>query len=416
MSRGECGPAGATPRGAAAPGMAGGRRRVTGNLAGMRPRSCDAFALVLAGLVAGHAAAFAPAVVHGQEPRRGERSAADPPPVVATSAAVPVPPPSVTAVPAAPSSRRPPDPAATTATELAMRALEPLDPGPGGPTAAADRRTAPPPLAALYARPLPLVEALERSGDRARRLWISQAYWKVSAAFAAVRFGTESLERLELVAPGGDPHDRAVLDVAAAAARADLADARARLVAAQQDLVDLARLPPADPLPWPVDRPLAGPYQTHFETIFAARQATGRIRAIVRMLPAKHEALEARGVAAVAAARALDMAEADHAKGNRPIEAVVAAHAALVAQQREFIRSLEAYNLDIAEYAMAVADAAVPDDRFVSMLIGTPIQWRPQPPEAGSGQPPAVLPPAAAATPIPRSPDAADPAAGAAAE
>ena len=25
---------------------------------------------------------------------------------------------------------------------------------------------------------------------------------------------------------------------------------------------------------------------------------------------------------------------------------------------------------------MAVADPAVPDDRFVSMLIGTPIQWR----------------------------------------
>jgi hypothetical protein len=28
---------------------------------------------------------------------------------------------------------------------------------------------------------------------------------------------------------------------------------------------------------------------------------------------------------------------------------------------------------------MAVADASVPDDRYVSMLIGTPIQWTPQP-------------------------------------
>jgi hypothetical protein len=299
----------------------------------------------------------------GQEPQVAPREAAD----------------GTVAVVSPSAGRRAEPPAAGAATDLLTRALEPLDTGPGGPTATGDRRTAPPPPAALYARPLPLVEALERSGDRARRLWISQAYWKVSAAFAWLRWSSEALERLELVAPGGDPHDRAVLDVTTAAARADLADARAELVAAQQELVDLVRLPPGDPLPWPVDRPLAGPYQTHFEQIFSTRPATGRIRAIVRMLPAKHEALEARAAAAVAAGRALEMAEADHAKGQRPIEAVAAAHAALVGQQREFIKALRAYNLDIAEYAMAVADLSVPDDRFVSMLIGTPIQWRPTP-------------------------------------
>ena len=115
------------------------------------------------------------------------------------------------------------------------------------------------------------------------------------------------------------------------------------------------------------------------------------------MLPAKHEALEARAAAAMAAEKAMQMAEADHAKGQRPIEAVTAAHAAMVGQQREFIKAMKAYNLDIAEYAMAVADLSVPDDRFVSMLIGTPIQWRPlatpqAPPQATS--PPPVAPPA----------------------
>ncbi|MFM1995897.1 MAG: hypothetical protein RLZZ111_284 [Planctomycetota bacterium] len=268
-------------------------------------------------------------------------------------------------------------PATGGAADLLSRALEPLVTG-GSPAAS--------PLAAAYARPLPLVEALERSADRTRRLWITQAYWRVSAAFALLRWSTEALERLELIAPGGDPHDRAVLDVATAAARADLADARAALVAAQQELVDLVRLPAGDPLPWPVDRPLAGPYQTHFDTIFANRPATGRIRAIVRMLPAKHEALEARAAAVLAAHKAMEMAEADHAKAQRPIEAVTAAHAALVGQQREFLAAARAYNLDIAEYAMAVADTAMPDDRFVSMLIGTPIQWRPQP----AGAPPAT--------------------------
>lgn len=285
-----------------------------------------------------------------------------------------------------PSAARSEPVAGSVATDVLSRALEPFEAG----------GTFSP--AAIYARPLPLVEALERSGDRARRLWISQAYWKVSAGFATFRWSTEAIERLELIAPGGDPHDRAVLDVALAAARADLADARAELVATQQELVDLVRLPAGDPLPWPVDRPLAGPYQTHFETIFATRPATGRIRAIVRMLPSKHEALEARAAAVVAAQNAMQMAEADHAKGHRPIEAVIAAHSALTGQQREFVKVMRAYNLDIAEYAMAVADLAVPDDRFVSMLIGTPIQWRPQPavtPPVSSRSPAVPVPPAA---------------------
>jgi hypothetical protein len=260
--------------------------------------------------------------------------------------------------PAAPPQPLPIGPAAA----LLSTALEPLDPKLIGDPA-------------IYARPLPLLEALERAADPSRRLWITQAYWKVSSAFAAIRFAGEAVERLELIAPGGDPHDRAVLDVAIADAKADVAEARAQLVVAQQELVDLIRLPVAEPAPWPVDRPLATPYQTHFTAIFANRPATGRIRAIDRMLPSKHEAIEARAAAVNAARTALDMAEADHAKARRPIESVAVAQATLAAQQREFLSATLAYNLDIAEYAMAVAAPSVPDDRFVSMLIGTPIQW-----------------------------------------
>jgi len=276
-----------------------------------------------------------------------------------TSVVVPAPPEN------APPQSRSPLPPESPATTLLQECLEPL------PGAAA---------ASLYARPLTLLESLDRAGDRTRRLWIVQAYWKVSVAYAGVRAATAALERLELVAPGGDPHDRGVLDVATAAARADLADAQARLATAQQELVDLARLPLGEPLPWPVDRPLAAAYETHFDAIFANRIATGRVRAIARTLPLRHEAIEARATAVRAAEAALARAEADHAKAARPIEAVIAAHAALVSQEREFLEATRAYNLEIGEYAMAVADLSVPDDAFVSMLIGTPIQWRQQAP------------------------------------
>ena len=275
------------------------------------------------------------------------------------------------------------------------------------PIAAQQGRPLTPADTAIYARPMQLVEPLVRSGDRSRRLWIVQAYWRVAVSFANVRCGTEALERLELVAPGADPHDRATLDVATAAARADLADARARLNTAQQELVDLARLPVSEPLPWPVDRPLADPYQTHFEAIFANRIATGRVRAIVRSLPARHEALAARATAVRAAEKAMAMAEADHAKGKRPIEAVIAAHAALVGQQLDFLEAVRTYNLEIAEYAMAVAELTLPDDQFVAMLIGTPIQWRPPTdPPATASLPPAPGLPAVATSPPSTAPPA----------
>ena len=261
----------------------------------------------------------------------------------------------------------------TAATLLLEQILEPLD------LSEVNKRLDPARSATLYARPLPLIEALQRSGDRSRRLWITQAYWQVSRGYAGIRFATEARERLEFIAPGSDPHDQMVLDVASAAAEADLADAHAKLIAAQQQLVDLVRLPVGEPAPWPVDRPLAGSYETHFAAIFATRPATGRIRAIDRMLPSKHDAVEARAVAVLAAESAMNRAESDHARGKRPIEAVVAAHRMLRLQQEEFAESLATYNLDIAEYAMAVADTSVSDDRYVSMLIGTPIQWKPQP-------------------------------------
>lgn len=295
-----------------------------------------------------------------------------PPPLPATGRLPTSPPtaPATTVPLAAPASPPPsPPPSRSDAAALVSDLLEPLAAGPGRPLTPAD--------ALLYARPLPLLEALVRSGDRARRLWIVQAYWKVSIAYARLRCGTAAVERLELVAPGGDPHDRITLDVATAAAQADLADARAAVSVAQQELVDLARLPVIEPLPWPVDRPLADPYQTHFEAIFANRVATGRVRAIVRSLPARHDALAARAAAVRAAEKAVGMAEADHARANRPIEAVIAAHQALVGQEEAFLTAVETYNLEIAEYAMAVAALTLPDDQFVSMLIGTPIQWRP---------------------------------------
>ena len=295
------------------------------------------------------------------------------------------------------SSQPPPD----SALAILVQALElpARSPGSAAPAGLAEDRAS--------SRPLPLLEALERSGDRARRLWITQAYWKLTAAVVQARAAADAHERLSLVAPGSDPHDQSVLDMALETAAADLDDARASLTGVQQELVDLVRLPINEPLPWPADRPLTTTYQTHFNAIFAARPATGRVRAINRQLPHRHAALQHRAAAVLAGEQAFAMAEADHAKGQRPIEAVLVAHDALVAQQRSFAEAMRAYNCDIAEYAMSVADLSVPDDRYAAMLIGNPLPWRPQTipqgqpviPAGGLQPPPPVAFPAATLEP-----------------
>jgi len=332
-------------------------------------------------------ATFGTCFVAGLEPIRADDAPATAPREIAADGTF-----SVVVDPPATTSTASPAPDASEAATLLGTLLEPLDAARSG---------------ARYDRPLPLLEALERSGDRTRRLWITQAYWKVTTAFAGLKQATTAVERLELVAPGAAGHDRAVLDALAAEARSERAEAEAALVAAQQELIDLVRLPPGEPLPWPVDRPLVTAYQTHFETIFANRVATGRVRAIHRMLPARHEALEARAAAVQSAAAALALAEVAHAKGTLPIEAVAAAHERLGAQERCFIDDVRIYNNEIAEYVMAVGDVSVPDDRFAAMLIGTPIPWRQQqvvvttggtadgPPPSAPPQPPVAVPPPA---------------------
>lgn len=61
----------------------------------------------------------------------------------------------------------------------------------------------------------------------------------------------------------------------------------------------------------------------------------------------------------------------------RGIESVIAAHAALLEQQKSLAGAVTRYNDDIVEYVMAVADFSVPDSQFATMLIGTPTPWRP---------------------------------------
>jgi hypothetical protein len=256
-------------------------------------------------------------------------------------------------------------------------------------------------------RPLPIVDALGRSGDRSRRQWVVGAYWKAAAAVMRLAWAAEAADHIDTIPPGADPLDRTALDVAAAASLAEVSSATAATIQSCQELADGALLTIGEPLPLPADRPLAVPYQTHFEAIFSQRLATGRIRAVDRMLPHLQSELESTGAGVLASMTALSVAEQAHARGDRTIEAVVHGIESLARERQRFLAALVQYNALIAEYVGAVADVGVDDARFAAMLIGTPLasSWNQfsamgqEQPGAGMPNPLAGQPPAPPAFP-----------------
>src|SRR5205085_2057326 len=125
-----------------------------------------------------------------------------------------------------------------------------------------------------------------------------------------------------------------------ASAQARLHEAQLGAVAAQQELADFLGSPTGTPSPLAADPPLVGAYRTYFETLFAARTAPPRTRAIDRELPIRREAIESRAVAVQAAATAVHVAEEAHAKGQTDLPTLLACYTSLARERRDFLSAV----------------------------------------------------------------------------
>jgi hypothetical protein len=223
----------------------------------------------------------------------------------------------------------------------------------------------------LAGRPTTLLELIARVGtDRNRQIGIVRAYWKLSVAQADYNWAADELARLDqIVAAKGLALESAVLSVAQAGAQARVHEAQVVAVSAQQELADLLAWPSTTPLPLAGDQPLVGPYRTYFDTLFAGRVPPARTRVIDRSLPIRLEAIQDRTLAVQAASSAVRYAEDARGKGQTDLQALLNCHAELARQRRAFLSTVRDYNFDIGEYALAVADPALPNERLVAMLI-----------------------------------------------
>ncbi len=119
----------------------------------------------------------------------------------------------------------------------------------------------------------------------------------------------------------------------------------------------------------PTDLPLVGPYRTYFDVIFANRPTNGRLAGINGSLPVWQQSINIRTAAIQSALSAIHYAEEAHAKGEADLRTVLFCHEELYNQRRRFLDAVLQYNLDIAEYAVAIAPAGTTHEKLASMLI-----------------------------------------------
>jgi hypothetical protein len=207
--------------------------------------------------------------------------------------------------------------------------------------------------------------------DEHQRLPAVSAYWRLSRATSDYFWALDEQDRLEKAAPSNGLIKNPMLSTAQATATAHVHEAQLEVTQAQQALLSLTGTTgvAADGGILPSDRPLVGPYRTYYETIFANRSPTGRTWEINAALPIQLKVISDRAAAVRSAMDAVHFAEEAHARGEADMRTVIACHEDLHRQRRDFLNAVLNYNLDIGEYAVAVAAPGTPQDKFVAMLI-----------------------------------------------
>ncbi|HEY2882747.1 MAG TPA: hypothetical protein VGJ15_09945 [Pirellulales bacterium] len=220
-----------------------------------------------------------------------------------------------------------------------------------------------------------------------RRLATVAAYWRLCRTVSDYRWTLRELKNLEELAPARNSAvEGPMLSTSRAAADARTHEAEVALIRAEEALHSATGTNPSGLSPssttaggasttqsniFPSDRPLVGPYNTYYSSLFANRTPVGRTREINRELPVRLQAINVRTAAVQSAVAAVHTAEEAHARGETDMRTVLACHEQLHQQRREFLDAVLQYNLDIAEYAATVANTGMSNDKFVAMLIRT---------------------------------------------
>jgi hypothetical protein len=276
-------------------------------------------------------------------------------------------------------------------TRRPERTLEDLDPAAHGGRAGMEhvgegpRKLRPPELLAeaisspqngrLKGRPIALVDVLSKTTDRAAQVKAATDYWRLAIAQAQYHFALAGRERLARWAQAR--HKVSTLaESQLAAAEAAVDDAEFKVLKAGAELGGLVGLEDTERVPWAVDRPHVGAYDSKYDQLFAGKVAPPRLRLIHRTLPISRRAIDVHCEAVVAAQDALDTTEEEYRQGTADYLTVADWFDRLAAERRAFLQSVLRYNEDIVVYAFTVAPADADSTLLTGMLIRRPAPSR----------------------------------------
>ncbi|HJT36696.1 MAG TPA: hypothetical protein VJ783_32035, partial [Pirellulales bacterium] len=222
-----------------------------------------------------------------------------------------------------------------------------------------------------------LVDALAAAGDRRA---VIAAYWRGRGRIAACQIRQQQHQQLAALQAAAlklrDQPNAAEamlrLQTALLAAEAGAVETQVAILASQFELALAMRRPLSGDWPWPSTPPHAGHFRLKLETQPAALVQAMPVRQLARDIPTLYEALLRRAEAVVAA----DSARAEISARCESGEALVDPAILVTAQTAEESLSLLAdqtdYNVQFAEYVLAVAPPTLGAQELAGLLVVAP--------------------------------------------
>lgn len=242
------------------------------------------------------------------------------------------------------------------------------------------------PLTAEQGTIASLTDALTASAGVDRRL-VVEAYWRACeevAAWQVVKQEAELLQSLQAAAlklhdqPGG-AEAMLGLRTAQLASEAAVEESTVGVLAAQFALAQLMRRPLDGPWPWPVTPPHAGGYRLKLDAQSATVAHTSLVRQLGKSLPARHEILQRHAAAVTAADAARVEMALGFEEGARRLSDAVASVRQLASETLAFLDAQAQYNVQFADYVLAVAPPGLPASTLSGVLVVTRLQNIKQP-------------------------------------
>lgn len=216
---------------------------------------------------------------------------------------------------------------------------------------------------------------------------VIRLYWAAFAAWAkSVMVRGEAHQLAELRNPVSAV-EQDLLGAAQSLAQARMIEAEMDLDAALQRLALFAPMVNGESLPLPSDLPLADEYVTNHDLWGQQFEFNPRLDQINRGLPKVLQIIQVRADAANRSRQTVSQAIQGFNQNQTPLATALEAIRICRESQQDFVRAVQRYNQDIAEYALAVAPYGQPPEQVVSMLIKQPLDRAADSPSIASATP-----------------------------